>query len=68
MGVEKENWCRSFCAIFDALFGRRHLSLKCLFRSATASLLAVALLWIILGAEPTLAARTDDTGAFRRSS
>ena len=45
----EESWSRSFVAIFDALFGRRHLSLRCIATSVAASLLAVVALWLLLG-------------------
>lgn len=50
MGVEnEETWGRSFCAFMDALFGAKPLSLQCILRSAAASLLAVALIWLLMG-------------------
>ncbi len=50
MGAESEqSWSRSFCALFDAVFGARHLSLKCLWRSALASLVAVVVIWLLMG-------------------
>lgn len=64
MGVEQENWCKSFCALFDSCFGRNHLSLLCIVRSAIASLLAVSILWLIFGAEAGLGGRTTDTLPF----
>jgi hypothetical protein len=64
MGVEQENWCKSFCALFDSCFGRNHLSLHCMLRSALWSLLAVSALWIIFGAEASLGTRAGDVLPF----
>jgi uncharacterized protein len=50
MGAHSEqNWSRSFVALFDAVFGSRHLSLRCMARSAVASLIAVAVIWVLMG-------------------
>ena len=50
MGAQsEENWSRSFVSLFDAVFGERHLSLRCLARSAVASLAAVAVIWLLMG-------------------
>jgi hypothetical protein len=64
MGVEQENWCKSFCALFDSCFGQNHLSLHCMLRSALWSLLAVSALWIIFGAEASLGTRAGDVLPF----
>ena len=42
----EETWDRSFCSLFDALFGKRHLSLRCLWRSSLASIVSVSLIWL----------------------
>lgn len=49
MGAAEDSWHRTFCDLFDAVFGERHLSWKCLWRSAAASLLAVLLIWLFMG-------------------
>ena len=50
MGAHSEqNWSRSFVTLFDAVFGNRHLSLRCVARSAVASLIAVAVIWVLMG-------------------
>ncbi len=50
MGAQtEENWSKSFTSLFDAVFGARHLSLRCFLRSAIASLIAVALIWLLMG-------------------
>ena len=41
----EENWSKSFLDLFDSLFGERHLSVRCLFRSCLASLISVSLIW-----------------------
>jgi hypothetical protein len=43
-GVRFAHWPETFLSIFDRVFGTRHLTLRCFFRSATASLLALLLL------------------------
>ncbi|MEM9012377.1 MAG: tetratricopeptide repeat protein [Pseudomonadota bacterium] len=50
MGAQtEEGWSRSFISLFDAVFGERHLSWKCFVRSAIASLIAVAVIWLLMG-------------------
>ena len=50
MGAQSErNWAMGFTALFDAVFGARHFSLGCLLRSAVTSLVAVALIWLLMG-------------------
>ena len=51
MGTEgsEESWSRSFTAIFDAIFGTRHFSLRCIATSVLASLIAVVVLWLLMG-------------------
>lgn len=46
-GKRDSTWSESFCMLFDTLFGRRHLSLKRLVRSAIASVVAVITLYIL---------------------
>ncbi len=49
MKVETEsvNWPQSFARVFDHVFGERHLTWRCLFRSCLASALAVLSLLLI---------------------
>lgn len=50
MGAQTEtNWSKGFTALFDGVFGKNHLSLRCFIRSAIASLIAVTLIWLIMG-------------------
>lgn len=50
MGAQsEENWAKSFTALFDAVFGENHLSLRCFVRSSIASLIAVGLIWALMG-------------------
>ena len=50
MGAQsEENWSRSFTSLFDAVFGAQHLSLRCFIRSAVTSLVAVAVIWLMMG-------------------
>ena len=45
----QESWSRSFVSLFDAVFGERHFSLRCMLRSTVASLIAVVLIWSLMG-------------------
>ena len=47
-GDYQGTWAENFCALFDHIFGPKHLSWTCLWRSAIASLLAVAALYVLL--------------------
>ncbi|MBA3324848.1 MAG: hypothetical protein H0T41_06135, partial [Rhodobacteraceae bacterium] len=50
MGAQtEESWSRSFNTLFDAVFGARHLSLRCFLSSAVASLIAVTAIWLMMG-------------------
>ncbi|MCZ6837453.1 MAG: hypothetical protein O7G85_16885 [Planctomycetota bacterium] len=44
------HWPASFCAAFDAVFGNRHLSVKCFRMSSIASILAVVIITFVWGA------------------
>jgi TPR repeat protein len=44
-------------SLFDAVFGSDHLSLRCFLRSTVASLIAVALIWALMGNLGTLGTR-----------
>lgn len=58
MGVQsEEDWSRSFCSLFDALFGARHLSWTCFLRSAAASLVSVVVIWTLMGSAGTFVFR-----------
>ena len=45
-GEYESTWSHHFCNLFDAVFGARHLSLKCFLRSSIASVAAVLLLYV----------------------
>ena len=50
MGAQsEENWAKSFVALFDAVFGENHLSSRCMIRSVIASLVAVFVIWLLMG-------------------
>ena len=53
----EEGWARSFTTLFDAVFGHRHLSLRCFLRSAIASLVAVVVIWLLMGSAETIGLR-----------
>ena len=51
--IESPQW---FIEAFDRIFGERHLTLRCFFRSCVASLLAVfaiTIMWIVMVEDPT---------------
>ena len=48
-GSYKGTWAENFCALFDRIFGERHVSLKTMWRSAIASVLAVLALYLLFG-------------------
>ena len=47
LGQAVKSWPDSFGKVFDAVFGERHLSLKCFIRSSLASITAVLLVSIV---------------------
>lgn len=50
MGEQTEKgWSQGFVQLFDAAFGKDHFSLRCFLRSTIASLVAVALIWLLMG-------------------
>ena len=60
MGAQgEESWSRSFCALFDAVFGDRHFSWRCFWRSTVASLAAVALIWTLMGGAGLIGLRLE---------
>lgn len=44
VGTRTESWPQTFAKVFDRVFGKRHLSISCLFRSVCASLLGIAVI------------------------
>jgi hypothetical protein len=46
-GEYDSTWSHHFCNMFDTVFGKRHLSWQCFFRSSVASVLAVVLLYVL---------------------
>ena len=48
-GTTEESWSRSFTSLFDAVFGKKHWSMRCVIRSSIASLIAVVLIWQWIG-------------------
>ncbi|MEM1287286.1 MAG: hypothetical protein AAGH60_02935 [Pseudomonadota bacterium] len=48
-GRYEATWTSQFIRLFDIVFGERHLSWKRFFRSALASLISVAFLYLVLG-------------------
>lgn len=46
-GEKHGSWATHFCRVFDAVFGRRHLSVACALRSSVASISAVLLLYLL---------------------
>ena len=58
MGAQtEEGWAQSFNTLFDAVFGRRHLSLRCFKRSTLASLITVFVFWLLMGSAETIGPR-----------
>lgn len=56
-----KDWSDRFCALFDAIFGDRHFTLRCFSRSAVASLLSVVVIWALMGSAETLDLRAKET-------
>ncbi len=46
LGAYEESWASQFCLLMDSIFGEKHLSWKCFFRSSIASFLFVLLLYL----------------------
>ncbi|WP_147125378.1 sel1 repeat family protein [Shimia ponticola] len=58
MGADsEENWARSFCALFDSVFGPNHLSMRCVLTSCVASLVAMVGIWMLLSEAKLLETR-----------
>ncbi len=57
MGEHASSWSQSFIRLFDAVFGKNHFSVRCFFRSATATLVAVLLIWLLMGSADTIGLR-----------
>lgn len=47
-GSYESSWQKQFCEIFDAWFGREHLTWRCFAASSVASLLSVIFIWLLL--------------------
>lgn len=60
----EESWSRTFCKIFDAVFGKRHFSLRCILPSILASLIAVMTLWLLIGTGAGYEARLEAVPQF----
>ena len=41
-------WLSKFCELFDAVYGKKHLSWRCFFASALTSMIAVFLFYVLL--------------------
>jgi hypothetical protein len=48
VGQKVGSWPETFAKVFDRVFGTRHLSWECFWRSSLASLLSVVFVWLIL--------------------
>lgn len=60
MGAQTEDgWSKGFIVLFDGVFGNRHLSPKCFLRSIVASLIAVVVIWLLMGNAEMFAVRTQ---------
>ncbi|MEP6245200.1 MAG: hypothetical protein ABJ086_17190, partial [Lentilitoribacter sp.] len=46
-GEYESTWTHHFCNLFDTVFGERHLSWGCFFRSSIASIISVVLLYFL---------------------
>lgn len=50
MGAQSEKgWSEGFVSMFDAVFGAHHFSWRCFLRSTLASMIAVILIWLLMG-------------------
>ncbi len=61
-GDYNSTWTTQFCAMFDQLFGAKHLGWRCFTRSAIASFIAVFALWLLLDQILGLISLRADTG------
>ncbi|MFG5384057.1 SEL1-like repeat protein [Yoonia sp. R2-816] len=58
MGAHSETrWSDSFIGLFDAVFGQNHFSVRCFLRSVAATLIAVVLIWLLMGSANTIGLR-----------
>ncbi|MEP2781961.1 MAG: tetratricopeptide repeat protein [Pseudoruegeria sp.] len=48
LGEYKDTWQRHYSAFFDAVFGKKHVSLVCFFRSSIASVVAVTAIYFVI--------------------
>ena len=46
-GEYESSWSHHFCNLFDAVFGKKHLSWHCFIRSSLASVIAVLILYVL---------------------
>jgi hypothetical protein len=59
LGGELANWPTAFVSVFDSIFGKKHLSWRCFFRSSIASFAAVTIVFMFfftINPEPILVA------------
>lgn len=59
VGGTLENWPSTFASVFDSIFGKKHLSWRCFWRSCVASLIAVLVMTFIWAALRPLHARSQ---------
>lgn len=65
IGMPPPNWSEAFTSLFDRVFGKRHLTLRCFFRSCIASAASLSILvWIWATVRP---AQVDAMLAFHSS-
>ncbi|WP_171182137.1 hypothetical protein, partial [Ruegeria sp. HKCCD8929] len=58
MGAQtEEGWSRSFISLFDAVFGSNHFSIRCFVRSTIATLIAVIVIWLLMGSVDVIGVR-----------
>ena len=60
----EETWATNFTTLFDAIFSKRHMSLRCFMTSTLVSLVTVTALWLGLGTLDGLGSRLQGLGAF----
>jgi len=49
MGEHNDTWAKQFVLFFESIFGGKHLSLRCVLSSISASIIAVWVLYILFG-------------------
>ena len=64
----EDKWASQFADLFDSIFGKRHLSIKCFVRSCVASVFAVLICWIVFhntnSSGPIISIKAVDTVLF----